>query len=103
MVVVVILEHICPDERENISFLLAVDFCHAPQSVLEKDLALANMLAICFTLDTSHFKTSPLNDDAPANIWVMSVTLDTSHLERSPLDLALGLGLGRGIGVRVRD
>merc|ERR1719247_3185472 len=27
---------IFPDEPENISFLLAVDFCHAPQSVLEK-------------------------------------------------------------------
>ena len=42
-VVVVVVHIIFPDEPEKISFLLAVDFCHAPQSVWENALAPLNM------------------------------------------------------------
>ena len=38
-----------------------------------------------FTLETSHFETSPLNDFARENMPFMLVTRDTSHLEMSPL------------------
>merc|ERR1719201_2316229 len=37
---VAVVVHIFPDEPENMPDLaLALDFCHAPQSVLEKDFA----------------------------------------------------------------
>ena len=39
VVVVVVVHIIFPDEPEKISFLLAVDFCHAPQSVCVKEFA----------------------------------------------------------------
>ena len=64
VVVVVVVHIIFPDEPEKISFLLAVDFCHAPQRVWEKALAPWNMTPILITLDTSHFEISPLNDVA---------------------------------------
>ena len=64
-VVVVVVHIIFPDEPENMPDLpLAVDFCHAPQSVWEKAFAPWNMKSILVTLDTSHLERSPLNDDA---------------------------------------
>ena len=64
-VVVVVVHIIFPDEPENMPDLpLAVDFSHAPQSVLEKAFAPANMLFMLATLDTSHLERSPSNDFA---------------------------------------
>ena len=40
VVIVVVVVHIFPDEPENISCLLAVDFCHALQSVWANALTL---------------------------------------------------------------
>ena len=37
------------------------------------------MACMTVTLDTSHLKMSPLNDDAPSNMLFMSVTSDTSQ------------------------
>ena len=85
-VVVVVVHIIFPDEPEKISFLLAVDFCHAPQSVWENALAPLNIAFMLVTLDTSHLEMSPLNDDAEWNMSSMLVTLETSHLEMSPLN-----------------
>ena len=64
VVVVVVHGAIFPDEPENMRALSAVDFCHAPQSVWEKDDAPLNMSTMVVTLDTSHLEMSPLKDDA---------------------------------------
>ena len=61
---VVVVHIICPDEPVNIPLFVAVDFCHAPQSVWLKDFAESNMPFMLVTLDTSHLEMSPLNDDA---------------------------------------
>ena len=78
------VDDIDPDEPSNIDVCFAVEWTQAnPQSLRLKSVAPKNMPCMSFTLDTSHFDRSPLNDVAPRNISRMSFTLDTSHLERS--------------------
>ena len=62
----------------------AFEWAHAgPQSFRLKYVAPPNIRDMSFTLDTSHFSRSPLNDDASRNISLMSFTRDTSHFEMS--------------------
>ena len=56
--------HIRSAVSSNIRCLSAVEVCHAPHRVWAKDDAPENMRFMVFSLDTSHFEMSPLNDDA---------------------------------------
>ena len=74
-----------PDVPLNMANFFAIEKTHAPpQSFRLKNVAPQNMPYMSFTLDTSHFARSPLNDVAPRNIPLMSFTFDTSHFEISP-------------------
>ena len=55
-----------------------LDTSHFEISLLN-DFAPVNMPCMVVTRDTSHFEMSALNDVAPANMWLMSVTRDTSQ------------------------
>ena len=66
MEVVLLVGQIAPGEPSNIPLLFAVEVSHAsPQSVCAKDDALANMMFMLVTLDTSHLERSPLNLSDP--------------------------------------
>ena len=72
------------DVPSNIESFLALEFTQvAVHSLRLKSVAPKNMPSMSFTLDTSHFDRSPLNDVAPRNIPRMSLALDTSHFDRS--------------------
>ena len=84
--VFVLVVPIRPKEPANILFFFAVEVSHAPLRFFAKDHAPKNMSSMFFTLDTSHFEMSRLNDSAKANMPNIVVTLDTSHLEMSLLN-----------------
>ena len=73
-----------PSEWMNILSFDAFELTHAaPHSVCWKELALANILRILTTRDTSQLDRSWLKDSASLNIAVMAVTRDTSHFDKS--------------------
>ena len=59
-----VVVQIRPDEKANISAVVAVEVCHSPQRVCANDVAPKNISFILVTLDTSHLEMSPLNDEA---------------------------------------